>query len=100
MAPLPDGTASPGSTSTAITSLTFTPSVPPGTRILPRTPSSTASTSMVALSVSISAITSPDFTRSPSFLSQRASVPSVMVGDRAGMRMLVAIVRRSSLSGR
>jgi hypothetical protein len=39
------------------------------------TPSSTASTSMVALSVSISASTSPDLTLSPVFLSQRASLP-------------------------
>ena len=88
----PSGTASPGSTSTAIGSLTFTPSVPSPTRILPRTPSSTASTSMVALSVSISAMTSPALTSSPSFFSQRASVPSVMVGERAGIRMLVAMV--------
>ena len=46
---------------------------------------------MVALSVSISAITSPALTLSPSFLSQRASVPSVMVGESAGIRMFVAI---------
>ena len=65
--------------------LTFTPSVPSGTTIRPRTPSSTASTSMVALSVSISAITSPGLTESPSCLSQRASVPSSIVGDRAGI---------------
>ena len=87
----PVGTASPSSTSTAIGSLTFTPAVPSGTRILPSTPSSTASTSMVALSVSISAITSPARTASPSFFNHRASVPSVMVGDSAGIRMLVAI---------
>ena len=37
--------------------LTFTPSVPSATTILPMTPSSTASNSIVALSVSISAIT-------------------------------------------
>jgi hypothetical protein len=43
----------------AIGVLTRTPSVPAGTRILPTLPSSDASTSMVALSVSISAITSP-----------------------------------------
>ena len=47
---------------------------------------------MVALSVSISAITSPALITSPSFLSQRASVPSVMVGLSAGIRMLVAMV--------
>ena len=55
-------------------------------------PSSTASTSMVALSVSISAMTSPAVTLSPSFLSHLASLPSVMVGDSAGIRILVGIV--------
>ena len=84
-------TFSPGSTSTAMVSFTFTPWVPSATRILPSMPSSTASTSMVALSVSISAMMSPDLTWSPSFFSQRASVPSVMVGESAGIRMLVAI---------
>ena len=92
----PDGTASPASTRIAIGAFTCTPAVPSATRILPSTPSSTASTSMVALSVSISAITSPAVTVSPSFFSQRASVPSVMVGERAGIRMLVGIRRSSS----
>ena len=46
--------SSPSSSSMAIGAFTFTPSVPSGTRILPSMPSSTASTSMVALSVSIS----------------------------------------------
>ena len=41
---------------------TFTPSVPSGTRILAIVPSSTASNSIVALSVSISARMSPDLT--------------------------------------
>ena len=88
-----DGTDSPSSTSTAIGSFTFTLACPSVTRILPRMPSSTASTSMVALSVSISAITSPALMVSPSFFSQRASVPSVIVGDSAGIRMLVAMCR-------
>ena len=48
------------STRMAIGALTCTPSVPSPTRMRPSTPSSTASTSIVALSVSISAITSPD----------------------------------------
>ena len=87
------GTASPGCTSTPIGAFTFTPCVPSETRILPRTPSSTASTSMVALSVSISAITSPEWTSSPSFFNQRDSVPSVIVGLSAGIRMLVGIAR-------
>ena len=56
------------------------PAVPSGTRIRPSTPSSTASTSIVALSVSISAMTSPALTASPSFLCHLASLPSVMVG--------------------
>jgi hypothetical protein len=42
--------------------LTFTPSVPAGISSASTTPSSTASTSMVALSVSISAMTSPERT--------------------------------------
>ena len=87
----PAGTSSPSSTRMAIGSFTFTPAVPSPTRILPSTPSSTASTSIVALSVSISAMTSPAWTGSPSFFSQRASVPSVIVGLSAGIRMLVGI---------
>ena len=40
---------------------------------------------MVALSVSISARMSPDATLSPSFTSHLASVPSSIVGERAGI---------------
>ena len=86
----------PSPSSTPIVAFTATPDVPSGTRMWVNTPSSTASTSIVALSVSISARTSPERTLSPVFLSHRASVPSVMVGDRAGMRMFTAI-RRSSV---
>src|SRR5665213_2685398 len=82
--------SSPSASKVAMGELTFTPSLPSGTRILPMRPSSTASNSMVALSVSISARMSPDLTVSPSFTSQRASLPSSMVGDSAGIRMLVA----------
>lgn len=39
---------------------------------------------MVALSVSISASRSPSPSFSPTFFSQRCTVPMVMVGDRAG----------------
>src|SRR5437773_1485723 len=46
---------------------------------------------MVALSVSISAITSPGLTGSPSFLSHLARLPFSMVGDSAGIRMLIGI---------
>src|SRR6266849_5389290 len=59
--------------------------------ILARMPSSTASTSIVALSVSISARTSPDFTLSPTALTHLAILPSVMVGDRAGIRISTGI---------
>ena len=71
--------------------LTATSLVPSGTRILPSVPSSTASTSMVALSVSISAMTSPDLTLSPSFFSHLARLPFSMVGDSAGMRTSVGM---------
>ena len=81
--------SSPSPFSRAMGALTFTPSEPAGTRIASSTPSSTASTSMVALSVSISAITWPASTVSPSLTSHLASVPSSMVGDRAGMRMSI-----------
>ena len=77
--------SSPSPAMIAIGAPTFTPSVPSGTRILAIFPSSTASNSIVALSVSISARMSPDFTSSPSFTSHLASVPSSMVGDKAGI---------------
>src|SRR4051794_36122168 len=74
-----------------MTALTATSSVPSGTTIFASVPSSTASTSMVALSVSISAMTSPDLTVSPSFFSHLARLPFSMVGDSAGMRMLIGM---------
>src|SRR5690606_30598071 len=49
------------------------------------------SNSIVALSVSISASTSPAETVSPSFTSQRASVPSSIVGESAGIFSSMAI---------
>ena len=56
---------------------------------------------MVALSVSISARMSPDLTGSPSFLSHLASLPFSIVGDSAGMRILVGmLVSVSEISGR
>src|SRR5260370_27856764 len=75
----------------AIGVLTATSLVPSGTRILPSVPSSTASTSMVALSVSISAMTSPDLTGSPSFLSHLARLPFSIVGDSAGINTSVGM---------
>src|SRR3546814_17550591 len=53
--------------------------------ILTIDPSSTASNSIVALSVSISARIVPDRTRSPSLTSHLASVPFSIVGERAGI---------------
>ena len=77
--------SSPSPAMIAIGAPTFTPSVPSGTRILAILPSSTASNSIVALSVSISARMSPDFTSSPSLTSHLASVPSSIVGESAGI---------------
>ena len=81
--------ASPSPFSRAMGVFTFTPSVPSGTRMASTTPSSTASTSMVALSVSISAITSPDATVSPALIFHLERVPSSMVGESAGIRTSV-----------
>ena len=69
----------------AIGVLTATSAVPSGIRILPSVPSSVASTSIVALSVSISAMTSPDLIASPSFFSHFERLPFSMVGDSAGI---------------
>src|ERR1700732_1227531 len=71
-----------------------------GTRIFAITPSSMASYSIVALSVSISARMSPALTLSPSFLSHLARFPFSMVGDSAGMRMLIGIGRPSRFGAR
>src|SRR5882762_3849533 len=79
-------TLSPSAARMQIGVFTATPSVPSSTRICATVPSSTASTSIVALSVSISQSTCPDFTTSPTFTCHLASLPSVMVGDRAGIR--------------
>src|SRR5258708_38880612 len=84
-------TSSPSAARTAMGALTATSAVPSGTRIFAITPSSIASYSMVALSVSISARMSPALTWSPSFLSHLAMLPFSMVGDSAGIRMLIGI---------
>ena len=83
--------SSPSPASSMMTVPTFTLSVPSATRMRLTVPSSTASNSMVALSVSISAMMSPDFTWSPSLTSHLASVPSSMVGERAGILRSIAI---------
>src|SRR4249920_3324479 len=85
LAEFSDAASSPSERIIAIGVLTATSLVPSGTRILPSVPSSTASTSMVALSVSISAMTSPDLTLSPPFFSHLAILPFSMVGDSAGI---------------
>src|SRR6185437_2065326 len=84
-------TASPSPAITAIGAFTATFSVPSGTRILASVPSSTASISMVALSVSISASTSPAATLSPGCLCHFASLPSVIVGESAGISTSIGI---------
>src|SRR6202007_895288 len=87
-------TSSPSWASTAMSWLTGTSLVPSGTRILANVPSSMASYSIVALSVSISAITSPVLTASPSFLSHFARLPFSIVGDSAGIRILTGMARQ------
>ena len=74
-----------------MTAFTGTASVPAGATILASVPSSVASTSMVALSVSISHRMSPAWTESPSSLSQLATLPSVIVGESAGMRIWIGM---------
>src|SRR5690606_13183609 len=83
--------SSPSPAIVAITVPTLTLSVPSGTRIEAIVPSSMASNSIVALSVSISARMSPDFTVSPSLTSHLASVPSSIVGESAGIFNSIAI---------
>lgn len=60
--------------------------VPSATRMRVRGPSSYASSSIMALSVSISAMAWPLRTGAPSCVSHRLRVPSSMVSDRRGMR--------------
>src|SRR6476620_11683759 len=60
-------------------------------RRFPSIPSPRATRSMIALSVSTSARTSPDFTASPSFLSHFVRRPSSIVGESASITTLVAI---------
>ena len=75
---------------TAITSPTGA-ACPSLSRMARNTPSPRATSSMVALSVSISASRSPAATWSPSALSHLTTCPSSMVGERASMCTLVAI---------
>jgi hypothetical protein len=80
--------SSAGSAITPIISPTGT--VPPSsTTILRSTPAPKASISTFALSVSISAITSPPLTVSPSFFSHLMTLPVSMASDSFGMNTLV-----------
>ena len=65
---------------------------PSATRRLRSTPSPRATSSMIALSVSTSAIGSPVFTASPSFFSHLTRRPSSIVGESASMNTFVAMV--------
>ena len=84
---------SPSSSNMAIAELTATAAVPSAINSLPIIPSSTASNSIVALSVSISARISPELTLSPSATSHFANVPSSIVGERAGIKISIAMVK-------
>ena len=64
---------------------------PSGAEICKIVPLSYASRSIVALSVSTSAITSPGLMVSPTFLCHLASTPSVIEGLNAGMVISLAI---------
>ena len=74
---------------------------PSSTRMSVRIPSSKASISMVALSVSISARTSPISTVSPTFLCHLMRVPSVMVSESFGISIFtgIASMGRVALKG-
>src|SRR5262249_1673174 len=90
----PAGNAvSPSSSRMAMTAFTFTPSAPSGTTICPILPSSTPQPSMLAWSVSTSQMPCPALTVSPTLTCHFASLPSVMVGDSAGIRMLMDMAR-------
>src|SRR5579864_7545697 len=89
-------TSSPSPAMSAIGRLTATFSLPSGTRILAKVPSSAASISIVALSVSISARMSPALTVSPGFLCHLAILPSVMVGESAGISTSIGMWRAPS----
>ena len=64
---------------------------PAGTKTARSVPSKKLSSSIVALSVSISASMSPDLMLSPSFLSHLTSVPTVMVSLSFGISMILAM---------
>lgn len=72
-----------------LTEPTGTSFSPDSFRTFARTPSSWNSKSICALSVSISTRTSPGWRASPAFFCHAPMFPAVIVGDRAGMLMMV-----------
>jgi hypothetical protein len=81
---------SPASSNDASAAPTCTES-PSCTKMSPRTPSSNASISITALSVSTSAMTSPISTVSPGDLCHLTRTPSVMVSLNFGISMVMLI---------
>ena len=79
-------TSAASSTMTPRTVPTGRSCAPLGWEIFARKPSSMDSSAMVALSVSMSATTSPAAIASPSLIFHSAMFPWVIVGESAGMR--------------
>ena len=84
-------TSSPSSPTNA-NGLPMGASSPSSTRILSKTPSSKFSSSMVALSVSISASVSPLATVSPTFLCHLTTVPTDIVSLSFGISIITDII--------
>src|SRR5258706_4880890 len=82
--------SAPSALTSAIGAPTGT-TAPTSTSVLVRTSLAVDSISMVALSLSISARTSPDLTGSPTFLTQLTKVPSVMSSPNLGITMVSGI---------
>mmetsp|Transcript_5274 Transcript_5274/g.8790 ORF Transcript_5274/g.8790 Transcript_5274/m.8790 type:complete len:204 (-) Transcript_5274:230-841(-) len=78
-------TSPSSSTVTMIGTPTATSPDPAGTKCFANTPSSCASKSMLALSVSMTAMESPAAKDSPSLTFHLEMVPASIVGERAGM---------------
>ena len=81
--------SSPSTFKRAIKELTCISSVPSGIIIFSIIPSSGDSSSIVALSVSISAKISPELTCWPSLTSHLTKFPCSIVGERAGSKMFI-----------
>ena len=81
--------SSPSTDSNAISVLTLIFSEPSLTNIFSIFPSSGDSSSIVALSVSISAKISPESTSSPSLTNHFTKLPVSIVGDNAGSNIFI-----------